>query len=83
MRRGNFANVRPSLPGTYYKLRAGKHTRLVRSLSDDLYQGSYRLTDVSPISHSDGCDACGLGGEFSPCIAGGVDDGVVVFEDGV
>ena len=48
-----------------------------------LYQRSQRLTDVSPVARSDGCDGFGLGDEFAPGGAGTVDDGVVVFEDGV
>ena len=42
-----------------------------------------RLTDMRPVAHSDGCDGFGFGDELSPCGACGVDDGVVVFEDGV
>ena len=38
---------------------------------------------MGPVWHSDGCDAFGIGDEIAPCVAGGVDDGVVVFEDGV
>jgi hypothetical protein len=48
-----------------------------------LYQRSRGLTDVGPVTHSDGCDPFGLGDELSPCVAGRVYDGVVVLEDGV
>ena len=41
------------------------------------------MTDVSPVAHSEGRDRFGLSDEFVPSFAGGVDDGVVVFEDGV
>ena len=36
-----------------------------------------------PIPHSGGCVGFGLGGQFAPCSGGSVDNGVVVFEDGV
>jgi DNA replication protein DnaC len=32
---------------------------------------------VGPVPHSDGCDGLGLGGQFPPCVAGSVDNGVV------
>ena len=35
------------------------------------------------VAHSDGGDRFGLGGQFPPCVAGSVDNGVVIFEDGV
>jgi hypothetical protein len=38
---------------------------------------------VGPFSHSNGSDPLGLGDELSPCVAGGVYNGVVVLEDGV
>jgi hypothetical protein len=37
---------------------------------------------MGPFSHSNGCNALGLGDELSPWVAGGVYDGVVVL-DGV
>jgi hypothetical protein len=48
-----------------------------------LYQRSFALTDVSPVAHPDGGDDFGLGGEFVPCVADGVDDVVEGFEDAV
>ena len=36
---------------------------------------------MGPVAHSDGCDGFGLGGQVSPCVAGSVDNGVVIFED--
>jgi hypothetical protein len=38
---------------------------------------------IRPVRHSDGCDPFRLGDELSPCVAGGVYDGVIVLEDGV
>ena len=38
---------------------------------------------MGPVTPSDGCDPFGLGDELSPCVAGRVDDGVVVLEEGV
>ena len=48
-----------------------------------LYQRSWRVTDVSPVAHSDGCDPVWVCDEVSPSGACGVNDGVVVFEHGV
>jgi hypothetical protein len=42
-----------------------------------------RTTHVSSFTRSDGCDGFGLGDEFAPGGAGSVDDGLVIFEDGV
>jgi hypothetical protein len=36
-----------------------------------------------PVPHPDEGDRFGLGGQFPPCVAGGVENGVVIFEDGV
>jgi hypothetical protein len=41
------------------------------------------LTDVGPLAHSDRGDGFGLCDEFLPSLAGGVDDGVLGFEDAV
>lgn len=38
---------------------------------------------MCPLPHSDGCDGVRLREEFSPSVAGGVDDGFVGFEDAV
>jgi len=48
-----------------------------------LYQESWGVTDVGPVSHSDGGDHFWLGDEFSPSVAGDIDDVVVGFEDQV
>jgi hypothetical protein len=40
-----------------------------------------RADRCRPILHSNGCNPLGLGDELSPCVAGGVYDGVVVLED--
>jgi hypothetical protein len=44
------------------------------------YQESWGLTDVGPLSHADGGDGFWFGYEFSPSVAGGVDDVVVSVE---
>ena len=49
----------------------------------DLYQESWGLTDGGPIAHSDGGYGFWLGDEFSPGVAGGVDDVAAGFEDKV
>jgi hypothetical protein len=57
--------------------------RLERRLPRVSDTHGHEVTDVGPFSHSDGCDPFGLCDELSPCVAGGVYDGVAVFEDGV
>jgi hypothetical protein len=39
--------------------------------------------DVGPAAHADGCDDLRPGYEVAPSVAGGVDDVVEGFEDGV
>jgi hypothetical protein len=54
-----------------------------RFLRMEEYQESSGVTDVGPVSHSGGGERFWLGDEFSPGVAGDIDDVVVGFEDEV
>ncbi len=84
-RRGRRSLAAPSMPRAIILPEHGWHVtaeavKFCITHNIALYQESWGLTDVRPVSHADGRDGLGLVDEFAPGVAGGVDDVVVGLE---
>ena len=79
---GNIDWALSDKPNEAEKTIAGIFLEIGRTRTE-LYQRSWPMIYMRPLSHADRCDRLGLSKEFVPSVAGGVDDFLEVLEDPV